>query len=167
MIRDTQGLFQARDNIYFYSICKAGALLQQRAAGASFEDAYKHVPENLTSWCGTSRWSRSWSRRFARAPSSRSEPPGRICGVLRQRPATAGLPPNVVTMDLIAPRTSVARVRFVQGDAEHIERALPGELGGHPVYRLLRAQQYVLSRSDPLQNATQRRVISTARRRSQ
>src|SRR5262249_14879495 len=48
---DLQGLFQTRDNIYFYSLCRTGELLQQRAAGASFEDVYKDVPEELARWC--------------------------------------------------------------------------------------------------------------------
>jgi cephalosporin hydroxylase len=189
IFKDLQGLFQARDNIYFYSICRTGELLQRRAAGESFDDVYRHLPEDLASWCEHTGEAalrrlvslkamgrfvdyfdrRSFSGRSSNGFSFRTSQgvvaPLRWQGipmmksvwdfalvpimVQEVRPRTIieigtaeggsaayyasvqqhhGLPANVVTMDLIPPRASVAGVRFIQGDSELIERALPGEL---------------------------------------
>jgi cephalosporin hydroxylase len=189
IFKDLQGLFQARDNIYFYSICRTGELLQRRAAGASFEDVYKDVPEDLACWHehtgeaalrrlvslkAMGRFVDYFDRRSFKGRSSNTLTFRTSQGVVAPlywqglpmmksvwdfalvpimvqeiRPRTVieigtaeggsaayyasvqqlhGLPPNVVTMDLIPPRSSIAGVRFVQGDSELIESALPGEL---------------------------------------
>jgi cephalosporin hydroxylase len=189
IFKDLQGLFQTRDNIFFHSICRAGELLQQRAAGASFEDVYKDVPDSVASWYESAgevalrrlvslkamgRFVDYFDRRSFTGRSSNAFTYRASQGVLAPlywqavpmmktvwdfalvpimvqevRPRTIieigtaeggsaafyasvqqchGLPPNVVTMDLIPPRSSIAGVHFVQGDSERIEAALPGEL---------------------------------------